>query len=104
MASRNSATAAMSQAAGRTRVIPLSPESGTGLVMFADDKVNLGPIGAPTRDMAAAPSEAAADPARPPAHPHDRAAVPAHPGRDHAGLRLLSFRLCGDLAPRLRVL
>src|SRR5215831_10418396 len=52
----------------------------------------------------AADPEAAADPARTPAQPHHLAAVPSHPGRHDAGVRLLPCRLRGHLAPRLRVL
>ena len=52
----------------------------------------------------AADAETAADPARTAAQPHDLAAVPAHPGRHHAGMRLLPRGLRGHLAPRLCLL
>jgi putative transposase len=48
--------------------------------------------------------EAPADPAFAAAQPHDLAAVPAHAGHHAAGLRFLSCRLRGHLAPHLRVL
>src|SRR5215831_10502736 len=59
----------------------------------------------PCRSLdSAAGAATAADPARSAAHPVHLAAVPAHPGLDHAGVRFLPRRLRSYLAPRLCVL
>src|SRR5215472_3416678 len=59
----------------------------------------------PCRSLdSAAGAATAADPARSAAHPVNLAAVPAHPGLDHAGVRFLPRRLRSYLAPRLCVL
>lgn len=52
----------------------------------------------------AAGAKAAAGTARSAARSRDLAVVPSQPGRDEAGLRLLSCRMRGDPAPPLRVL
>ena len=62
-------------------------------------------LGYPGRGLyRAAGAEAAADTARAASRPVHVAAVPAHPGRDDAGVRFLPRRLRCHLAPLVRVL